>query len=488
MELRTLLAVWTLALVGACLPKEVPLETKSCPCAVGFECDPQTNRCVRPGEVTDAGGAADAGPSDAEPADAAEVSCRFDYDCSPPETICQSGVCSAACGQPDGLRCSLGQTCEPRTGRCLKAGPCSTSAECGSDGPPFIACLDGQCVAACGTRDGACPGNRQCSSTGACVAAPSCAVDADCGDPSFVCLESLCIKRCDAPGAYPCAGLSACNASSGRCEGERALAWGQECNQTYECTTGYCLPLVGDCYCTRYCGATQDCPLGFSCMQLSNAPSGIHTQECIRSASIQSNPPLTERSGSGCSAADNACQSLVCETALCVERCSRDAHCLGLGGTCRAQIIGSIVRATCTEPSGGAVDSACGAHTDCASGICDPDRGVCVAPCCANADCRSGEHCTVFEMIPTYPITYCRPLDDPGGRDLGVACDSSDQCASGLCGRRLSASSANLMCTTVCCSDADCAGLPNGPGLCLAYSGRDTADVAYKRCVEKPSG
>lgn len=193
-------------------------------CSAGAFCHVETGEC-RPIsgalDPKDAGPAvSDSGPADedAGPRDAFEGLCDRDEQCGdPPVDICFALQCVKGCGEPDGLPCTGDTACNRMTGRCeTPEKPCTTDFECS---PPVSICEGGLCRPGCGLSM-RCTGTGVCDpvDTGRCLETfDRCAVDADCRPPEFVCESGQCIRGCALVGGVVCEGGAACNPSTGRC-------------------------------------------------------------------------------------------------------------------------------------------------------------------------------------------------------------------------------------------------------------------------------
>lgn len=503
--------------LGGCVLPEIELEGRACPCVDSYVCvngvcvvdgtapadggegedaavapdvGPQPDTGLPPDSGPDAGprdvepmdapadsgptdgpvpdtGPADAGGMDAEVMDTGEppVPCATDRHCGPPNSVCNLGFCVAGCGA-GGDACTGNLTCDVATGHCFNAGQaCTADSQCGG-GPPQGVCVDGQCAYGCAVSSvAACTGDQLCGTSGFCEVSPRCIQDVDCGRTDFICQAGTCIRRCDEPGAYPCAGNSTCNTATGLCDGGTPL--GQDCTSDAQCISGLCLSLTAptmQSFCTRACGSTSDCPLDNSCQFTDGA------KLCVRESAYPSSPPMDTPRGQACSNPGNTCQSLVCanSTNTCVEMCSTESHCDPTGDTCIVEVLNGGAGPSlqlCGPPVGALPDGVVCANNDnslCASGVCNRYHDICAGGCCNNADCPSDQRCTVYDFDSATPLLTCQPVT-PGAAALGVACGGPGDCDSGVCAP---IDPANLggarACTAHCCRDQDCAGYPGG--------------------------
>jgi hypothetical protein len=159
---------------------------------------------------------------------------------------CKAGTCVAACS---GVTCSSGDTCDPRSGRCVEdncrglgcasmelcdpsSGRCikdeCASASCASD----QVCRAGKCEASCAAVS--CAKGQSCKSgecqTDAC-ASVSCARGQVCKAESGECADDVCIT-------LQCARGQTCSQSSGRCETDPC--WTVKCPSGQTCVNGDC--------------------------------------------------------------------------------------------------------------------------------------------------------------------------------------------------------------------------------------------------------
>ncbi len=427
-------------------------------------------------------GPMDTGPADTGPADTGTmpVACRTDRQCTSPSTICSAGFCSSGCDS-GGPICAMGLACDPTTGHCFNAGSgCTQDSQCGG-GPPEGVCLSGRCEYGCLVDTQACRGDRLCEASGFCSVSANCQADTDCARSDFVCQANTCVRRCDEPDAFPCFGNSSCSAASGKCEGATAL--GLDCVADANCISGQCSTFNGQRFCTRGCGATQDCPLDMTCLSVSGA------KLCVRENVFSPRPQLDTVSGRACTNPGNICQSQLCLNNICTERCTQDEDCRAYGTPCVTLTLGGQAGTTYIQQCGapvGAVPSGdvCSNNdnTQCETGVCNRYTDQCAGGCCADADCDASESCLVYDLAGDSPQTSCQPRSGAGTGGFGQTCSTASTCASDNCAPR---DPANLggakSCTTHCCSDLDCTDYPGG-GRCVAMPAIGVAAV-IKYCV-----
>lgn len=462
---------WLLPLgLAGCVLGDVNLDGRGCPCVAGFQC--VDDRCVPEG--------VDAGTDDAGPEDAGLLPCAADRDCSEP-LVCEGGLCQPPCGE---RTCDDPSACDEASGHCLVLGPCASDGECS---PPRALCVGGRCEPGCGLRDAPCRLDRVCDlGSGHCQPSPACSSDDGC-PAGFWCDGASCRQRCTEPGAPPCRG-GTCEAESGRCSG---LELGEACDSDAACASGDCfgVRIVRDGqeqvfrFCGRPCGATADCPLGSDCVPVSGSG------QCVPSRVLAGTNPRDQRSGAACEPTVPSCQSGYCEALTCAEGCARDRDCAGFSGTaCISVFVGSgpvrPLLPRCLEPFvGAAAGEACQANGDCAGALCVNQR--CAKLCCAPRDCADGQVC-LRQTVGASSVGVCEAAP-PSGRALGAACADPSECSSGVCGP---ADANNPLgarfCTTLCCTDPDCDGLPfTGPsgGRCATAPDSEMAAILPGRCV-----
>lgn len=108
------------------------------------------------------------------------------------------------------------------------------------------------------------------------------------------------------------------------------------------------------------------------------------------------------------------------------------------------------------------VGQSCTEDRECASGACADD--VCVALCDLTEGCADGLQCSLDGLR-----SVCvSPLDDRG---LGASCDSSRECASGVC--IVPPAGGGAVCAAPCAGDEDCA-----DGVCLRL------ELGARACAE----
>jgi hypothetical protein len=431
------------------------------PCTGGLVCDSATGHCIDP-----------------------NVNCQQDVDCNPPTQICVNNACVFGCGL-DTTLCQGGQICDTTTGRCVTVQTsCTQDSECS---PPMTVCESSQCVPGCGQ-----PGGIQCSgatpfceaTTGRCTAnnPNACQLDTDCTNPNEICVNNACTLRCDAPGSAGCVAPQVCNTTSGRCV-QGNLPLGGTCAADLECASGFCLGLTINMtsvsVCTTPCGATSQCPLDFTCGEVSGM--SFCLSETITT------PPATwdTRSGGACSTTTNTCQSGWCNTGQnqCIETCSRNADCASFGGNCwvyeQSGTGGASFDSLCFDPgSGSATGAACSQNAGCRSGICSRYSSTCAQHCCSDADCPASQNCDFYDLDASHIAKICINKDPTSGSAaLGASCTSWNQCDSEVCiPTDPAVMNSPQKCSTLCCRESDCNIIPGG-GKCRPAEGPITGTI-----------
>ena len=489
-------------------------------CPAGSFCDPADLRC-KPLDGQD-GGMGDGGPT--SPGDGGpDGLCAQDTDCGqPPVDICVANQCVKGCGQPDGLVCTGGTICDPATGKCLDESACTADIECG---PPQRICIDRECVAGCGANPNLCPaGTEVCdTTTGRCVPLPGrCTGDGDCMPPSTVCENMQCVPGCGQPGGVQCTGAAVCDPATGRCSTPGGcnvdsdcmdpdlicvnmvctprcdrgnvcnanqvcnpddgrclpanLALGTMCEISAQCETSVCLnvtiSMMTQQLCALPCAATSECPLNYTCSDLSGM--GFCLNENLSSPPASFDTP----SGGTCSMGNNTCQSTWCDlnAGTCIEECSRDADCANFVFGCWMYgfTSGGVTNYAhlCAGTTGSAAGAACTMDSNCLSGICNFNSGRCAAHCCRDQDCGPTENCTAYDIDGINFVNVCTPRSASAGSGaLGSTCTGNGDCESELClPVDRTAPTGPRQCTSPCCAHSDCGFLGAG-GKCRPFTG-----------------
>jgi hypothetical protein len=205
---------------GMCIERCVPTDEFQAQCPDGLTAEFQPNgECLCIEDTCDADACAE---MTLERED--EVACTPDSE-RIGECRCQAGICGARC---DGVSCNDGQTCDPRSGRCVE----DSCRGLGCDEGLLCDALEAMCIEdAC---EGVTCGDGQACRGGDC--------EASCAEVSCEADELCRAGRCEDD---PCAGVQC---SSGTvCDPEQAECVDNECEGVV-CSGGlFCEPLTGEC-------------------------------------------------------------------------------------------------------------------------------------------------------------------------------------------------------------------------------------------------
>ncbi len=274
-----------------------------------------------------------------------------------------------------------------------------------------------------------------------------------------------------------CPANQACDRSTGRCAPGSPL--GTNCTRDSDCTSGVCATTHASggtqSFCSELCGATADCLFASTCIPANGAG------YCVRASAFSPIPQLDTASGGACQYG-GTCHSFLCDQTnrVCLERCSRDADCAGLGDNCNLHVQSGVEYQFCFTPASSRADGeACAADGDCASGVCDPATETCAVPCCSSADCAATARCKPYTLSSAASIKTCQaPSPNEGALPLGAACTSDLDCTSEVCAPIDPANAQTAKkCSTTCCKSSDCAILPNG-GMCYGLTTAAGAHLA----------
>jgi hypothetical protein len=369
-------------------------------------------------------------------------------DCQGQNTACASGqcltidsatsVCTKDCRAnadcPTGLLCDSlpqgGKVCLPvgLNGRCSSDMDCSAGFRCDTDSNSCY-------IPVTRTLCAPCTSSKQCPMGGICRGTDS--------------QDLFCTVPCDASGTCP-SGFS-CAAVDG--------ATAKQCvpsNATQSCTPGkgLCAPCRNNSECggakdecvrnlasnERFCGTNckvdADCPMNFSCTDLSGQ--GLGPNQCV---------PNSGTCKLYCDSNDPAAVRL---------ECGFGSSCDTTGRTCKQSTDGSLCAACETDddcashnPGSSCLKNNC---TDCAF----KGETFCSVPCAQDSDCHdSGFACSTVGSAAGG--LYCLPKSGSchaGAGKLGDDCTAvgADACRSGLC-LELGASA---LCSASCAATADC--------------------------------
>jgi hypothetical protein len=380
-----------------------------------------------------------------------------DLECTGNDTCNGAGACAFQCGQdPD----PPGGTCPSEcTGGCL-AGTCiidcNSPNECTSqqlDCPAGFRC-EVQCGGnnACGSATINCPDRYACEvlctkgcaslaincSTGVC--AVSCSTASDCSSIALSCGVNGCVATCNGSDV-----VSANCGTSCACD-DCLAADGEPCASAAACTNGYCPTADGVCCDTACDGTCEAClasKTGGTDGVCANIPDGDDPDdECLLSRICDGTGSCRSfRDGEPCSSGLQ-CESLNCppqDDVCCDTACDGTCEaCLasktnGTDGTCAPipqddDPDDECLAADTCDGSGSCQlkenGDTCSAGTECQSGHCPADDGVCCdtdcnGPCraCTNADTGGNEgQCgnVSYGLDPTDDCTDPQVCDGTG--------------------------------------------------------------------------
>jgi hypothetical protein len=268
------------------------------------------------------------------------------------------------------------------------------------------------------------------------------------GCPSgFECTGGSCVRVMgDGNVCSPCASGSDC--TNGVCLGypDGNGYCGQNCTSSADCGGDVCVAVSGTAnQCVRVRGTTPDCTGASGCRTDSDCGA---TERC--NASTGACVPRTAGGaiGTACGAASE-CSSGVCFNGQCSQSCNwlEPSSCPG-GFYCNGQVGGMCGSGLCLAGSagGGALGDPCGASTDCQSLFCG--EGVCSVPCIPGGatSCPEGYTCQTGELAG------CGSCQQAGA--LGDACLTNEDCSTRQCASQAGSS----FCTTFCDGASPCPG------------------------------
>lgn len=210
--------------------------------------------------------------------------CASDADCGEGRFCNDQLYCQRGCGGD--AECPNGQICQNL--RCLP--PCAGPADC----PEGAECLeDGRC-----RIPGGCLSSAEClepetycdTDTSMCV--PGCERDNDCLDATKTCQDGTCVER-GCVANYQCAFGQVCDQPTAQCVEAPGVHCQPDCDPNDESACGgmprRCLSLqdeeenpIGD-YCFEPCGeAPNECPQGYSCVELADQDGNVEAELCVR--------------------------------------------------------------------------------------------------------------------------------------------------------------------------------------------------------------
>ncbi|OIP30664.1 MAG: hypothetical protein AUK47_24565 [Deltaproteobacteria bacterium CG2_30_63_29] len=234
----------------------------------------------------------------------------------------------------------------------------------------------------------------------------SCSLDVDCFQPGTCSWD-------DTTGYYGCKPTT-------------LSGLGTICTAADECDSGFCATTGAATVCSL-CAQSSDCGLQQQC-----GPSPLGYLVCSGTGAL----------GASCNSGAECVAGTFCNSGICSE-CGTDVDCLG-GGTCMdgTASVGFYVCA-------GGLGDLCAADSECGLGHCytgGSNTGVC-SSCKLASDCGLQQTCT-YDASLAYAV--CE-----GTGPLGAACQTDDQCVSGVY--------CNSGICSECAVNADC----TDGGLCV---------------------
>ena len=363
-------------------------------------------------------------------------------------------LCAVAAGEPDpcprGLACIRGECRSPSTG--MDGGACTEMGEERCNG------LDDDC-------DGVVDEGQDLDDDGFtwCGGGVMTLADCDDSDPT--------IHPAD-PDRGIAAGVESCDGSDNDCDGSidesdasPICPAGKSCIDRACVDPDDCTLLGNECDPGDRCDVTLDPP---SCVAGGCTPDSCPVgQVCDeRTRSCVTRQPL----GSPC-ATDAECESGHCApkealrlgTAaerICVSPCCSDADC-GSADVCWTAGTGARLCVPAEmvdrQRGPGSAGDGCADGSQCQSGLCFTDPGVCLANCSAESHCASGQTCTLWGPFDTpavssqYQIICVEPAGSGG---IGSGCWYDSDCRSETCIGETALTPG--LCSGACSTTADC--------------------------------
>ena|GEM_PF-3564060 len=393
-------------------------------CVTGL-CDSASQRCVALNGV-----GCDAADACLSQVCGSNGQCGYDVGQGPcsvddAESVCQSGVCasSGACIPSGENRCWLDADCIPGDYCDRESRTCHARIAAGEPVPND------------GLHMGCSDGTSDACSTGLC------------SNESDLCVASnnISCDDNDACASAICGGNGIC----GRADGEGPCS---EDDATANCQSGKCgaskVCISGDCW------NDSDCPEGNYCYR---------AQQACRAPVAAGEPVPDDEVHSGCSDGTNsACSSGLCnaDTGLCVGTNSTNCE---IRDVCASGICGA--NSLCGHANGEGPCTDGDAADKCQSSKCSPHSAVCVTgECWLDLDCAEGSYCDRSEQTCRERIGAGSPAPNDGLHE-GCVDGASEACSGGLCNADsgLCVASNNISCES---SDACASAICGGNGLC----------------------
>ncbi len=464
-----------------------PDEILCTPCENSADCSGEGNLCVAlPGGENVCGVACD---TDSPECPEDSVCTELDAADLPAQCVPTSLFCENPCDLVD---CLEGEVCDPMAGGVCIAPralceSCTNSAQCGQDGDLCLQLVDGfddaTCARDCSDGSG-CPDGYYCAAvttdTGAfsqCIPNAATCIDR-CVDVSCEAGE-VCDPRtglCDT-GAAPC-GTCVTDIDCGG-ELDRCVALVAEpCDESDDCDFGGVCE-SGECVrrrCGSDCSATQNCPAGLSCFDLTDG-----SRQCLPPTLLCESPCDTTTCPSGQNCDDLSGVCVDSQLSLCGAACTNNAICGEQSDRCLDLGNGPICTITCDDSTPCPLGYLCFDH-GADTGSCVPDNTGFVCDACDAITCNTGSYC--------HPISgRCEAAPSPCVDDRQCAADELCNGVDGRCepigtpcdfDSRLSVCDfSNFACTAVtpgsqgtceprCFSSTDC---PTEAPVCVARHG-----------------
>jgi len=268
------------------------------------------------------------------------------------------------------------------------------------------------------------------------------------GCPSgYECTGGMCVRMMGDGGiCSPCTSGSEC--SSGGCLGypDGNGYCGAPCTTSSDCGGDTCVGVSdGSRQCVRVRGGTPDCTGMAGCRTDSDCSA---SQVCNTSTGACDARPVGGALGTACGAGTD-CGSGVCFNGACSQSCNwlDPTSCPG-GFYCNGQVTGMCGAGLCLAgaPGGTAMGAACAASTECQSLFCA--EGVCSVPCIPDG----ATSCPVGYSCQTGSISGCGSCQQAGA--LGDACMINEDCSTRMCAVQADTS----FCTEFCDATRPCPG------------------------------
>lgn len=261
--------------------------------------------------------------------------------------------------------------------------------------------------------------------------------------------------------AVQCASGESC--TNGKCVGAGKKGYGAPCNYLDDCLSNLCLQSGVDTFCSQYC-ASQSCPNGDKCVQLSG---GAGSYVCLPNSAQRATKTLGETCTNDLDCKSDVCLSVPGSGYLCSQACAVGGSNCPAGYLCANSNVGGLCIPDPNWLQPQADGSVCGAHGECASGICQ--GSVCSAACDpATASCPTGFACTAVAGTALSTCTVGGATPAPGS--LGAACTMAADCDSHLCLTDRDPAYCSVYCQadTGCAEGYECLPWGQGPHICVA--------------------